>query len=42
MLHAAVGLSAKAHAEIVRMDLDPVRAAPGVVAVVERQGRAGR
>ena len=34
MLHAAVGLSAKAHAEIVRMDLAQVRAAPGVVAVV--------
>ena len=34
ILHAAVGLSTKAHAEILRMDLDPVRAAPGVVAVV--------
>ena len=34
MLDAAVGLSAKAHADIVRMDLDKVRAAPGVVAVL--------
>jgi xanthine dehydrogenase large subunit len=34
VLHAAVGLSARAHAEIVRMDLDRVRTAPGVVAVV--------
>jgi xanthine dehydrogenase large subunit len=34
MLYAAVGLSAKAHAEIVRMDLKSVRTAPGVVAVV--------
>jgi xanthine dehydrogenase large subunit len=34
MLHAAVGLSTHAHAEIVRMDLDPVRRAPGVIAVV--------
>ena len=34
MLHAAVGLSAKAHAEIVRLDLGKVRSAPGVVRVV--------
>jgi xanthine dehydrogenase large subunit len=34
MLHAAVGLSTHAHAEIVRMDLARVHAAPGVVAVV--------
>src|SRR5918995_1457792 len=34
MLYAAVGLSTHAHAEIVRIDLDRVRAAPGVVAVV--------
>jgi xanthine dehydrogenase large subunit len=40
-LHAAVGLSAHAHAEIVRMDLDPVRAAPGVVAVVSAQDVPG-
>ncbi|MGN6550372.1 MAG: xanthine dehydrogenase molybdopterin binding subunit [Pararhizobium sp.] len=33
-LHAALGLSTKAHAEIVAMDLDAVRAAPGVVAVL--------
>jgi xanthine dehydrogenase large subunit len=34
MLHAALGLSTHAHAEIVRMDLVEVRAAPGVVAVL--------
>ena len=33
-LHAAVGLSARAHARVRALDLDPVRAAPGVVAVV--------
>ena len=33
-LHAALGLSEKAHARIVSMDLDAVRAAPGVVAVL--------
>lgn len=33
-LHAALGLSARAHATIVSMDLAKVRAAPGVVAVV--------
>lgn len=32
-LHAALGLSAKAHARITAMDLSPVRAAPGVAAV---------
>ena len=32
-LHAALGLSQKAHARVRAMDLDPVRAAPGVVAV---------
>ncbi|MET3129996.1 xanthine dehydrogenase large subunit [Oxalobacteraceae bacterium GrIS 1.11] len=31
-LHAALGLSQKAHARIVSVDLDAVRAAPGVVA----------
>ena len=41
MLHAAVGLSAQAHAEIVRIDLDRVRAAPGVVAVVSAQDVPG-
>lgn len=33
-LHAAFGLSQRAHARIVGMDLDAVRQAPGVVAVV--------
>ena len=33
-LHAALGLSARAHARITAMDLDPVRAARGVVAVL--------
>jgi len=33
-LHAAIGMSAKAHARIVSMDLEPVRQAPGVVAVL--------
>ncbi|MCE3261677.1 MAG: aldehyde oxidase [Pseudoduganella sp.] len=32
-LHAALGLSAKAHARIVSLDLEPVKAMPGVVAV---------
>jgi len=32
-LHAALGLSAKAHARITAMDFGPVRACPGVVAV---------
>ncbi|RKP50919.1 xanthine dehydrogenase molybdopterin binding subunit [Trinickia fusca] len=32
-LHAALGLSSKAHAKIVSMNLDAVRATPGVVAV---------
>ena len=32
-LHAALGLSQKAHARIVHMDLEPVRSARGVVAV---------
>ncbi|MDE1183046.1 xanthine dehydrogenase molybdopterin binding subunit [Paraburkholderia sp.] len=32
-LHAALGLSAKAHAKIVSMSFDKVRATPGVVAV---------
>jgi xanthine dehydrogenase large subunit len=33
-LHGALGLSARAHARIAAIDLTPVRAAPGVVAVV--------
>jgi xanthine dehydrogenase large subunit len=32
-LHAALGLSRHAHARIVALDLDPVRRAPGVIAV---------
>ncbi|MFD1623406.1 xanthine dehydrogenase molybdopterin binding subunit [Azospirillum griseum] len=34
MLHVALGLSAKAHARVLALDLTRVRAAPGVVAVV--------
>jgi xanthine dehydrogenase large subunit len=41
MLYAAVGLSAKARAAIVRMDLESVRTAPGVVAVVTAQDIPG-
>jgi xanthine dehydrogenase large subunit len=33
-LYAALGVSAEAHAKILALDLEPVRAAPGVVAVV--------
>jgi len=33
-LHAALGMAAHAHARILSMDLDPVRAAPGVRAVL--------
>jgi xanthine dehydrogenase large subunit len=33
-LHAAIGMSAYAHARIVAMDLSPVRQAPGVIAVI--------
>jgi len=33
-LHAAIGMSAKAHARIVSIDLEPVRSAPGVVTVL--------
>ena len=33
-LHAALGMSAKAHAKIVSMSFDAVRAVPGVVAVL--------
>lgn len=33
-VHGALGLSTQAHARIVSMDLDPVRQAPGVVAVL--------
>jgi xanthine dehydrogenase large subunit len=41
ILHAAVGISSKAHAEIVRMDLERVRSAPGVVAVVNAEDVPG-
>ena len=34
LLHLAVGMSAKAHAKIEKLDLSAVRAAPGVVAVM--------
>ena len=34
LLHAYLGLSTKAHAEIVSMDLEAVKAAPGVVGVL--------
>jgi xanthine dehydrogenase large subunit len=33
-LHAAIGISERAHARILRLDLDAVRAAPGVAAVL--------
>jgi xanthine dehydrogenase large subunit len=41
VLHAAVGLSRCAHARIVSMDLDPVRASPGVAAVYTASGIPG-
>ena len=41
-LHAAFGLSARAHARIVAMDLSAVRAAPGVVAVITARDVPGR
>ena len=40
-LHAALGRSAKPHARIVALDLDAVRAAPGVVAVLTARGIPG-
>ena len=33
-LHVAIGMSARAHAEVVALDLGKVRAAPGVIAVL--------
>ena len=33
-LHAAIGMSERAHARITRIDLEPVRAAPGVMDVI--------
>ena len=41
-LHAYLGLSDRAHAEIVSMDLDAVRAAPGVVGRADGGGRAAQ
>jgi xanthine dehydrogenase large subunit len=41
LLHAAVGLSARSHAEVARLDLDKVRAAAGVVAVVSARDVPG-
>lgn len=40
-LHAALGLSQKAHAKVRSMDLDKVRGAPGVVAVLTAQDIPG-
>ncbi|NGZ85827.1 xanthine dehydrogenase molybdopterin binding subunit [Duganella aceris] len=40
-LHAALGLSSKAHARITSMDLAPVRNAPGVVAVYTAEDIVG-
>jgi xanthine dehydrogenase large subunit len=40
-LHAALGRSAKAHARIVALNLDAVRAAPGVIAVLTAAGIPG-
>jgi xanthine dehydrogenase large subunit len=40
-LHAALGLSSKAHARIIAMDLAPVRGAPGVVAVYTAEDIVG-
>jgi xanthine dehydrogenase large subunit len=40
-LHAALGLSQKAHARIVSMNLDKVRATPGVVAVLTAEDIPG-
>ncbi len=41
-LHAAVGMSQRAHARIVSLDLSQVRAAPGVVAVITAAEVPGR
>ncbi len=40
-LHAYLGLSKKAHARIAEMDLEPVRSAPGVVAVLTAEDIPG-
>ena len=39
MLHAYLGLSTKAHAEIVSIDLSAVRAVPGVIAILTRYSK---
>ena len=41
-LHIALGLSARAHADVTRLDLTRVRAASGVVAVLTAAGIPGR
>jgi xanthine dehydrogenase large subunit len=41
-LHAAVGMSAKPHARITRLDLSAVRAAPGVAAVMAAKDIPGK
>ncbi len=41
MLHVHLGMSAKAHARITRMDLSAVRAAPGVVLVLSAEDIPG-
>ncbi len=41
-LYAAFGLSARPHARILKLDLDPVRAAPGVVAMMAAPDIPGR
>ena len=40
-LHAALGLSGRAHARILAIDLEPVRASRGVVAVLGAQDIPG-
>jgi xanthine dehydrogenase large subunit len=42
LLHAAVGLSARAHARVTGLDLSAVRAAPGVVAVLSARDIPGK
>jgi len=41
LLHAYLGLSERAHAEILSIDLDPVRNAPGVIAVLTAEDITG-
>jgi len=42
LLHVALGLSTRAHAKIVKLDLSAVRAAPGVVAVLTEKDVPGK